>query len=331
MVEISVILPVYNSEQYIKDCVDSILNQTFSNFELIIIDDCSTDKSISIIESLSDKRIRFFKKELNTGYTESLSWGIKEAKGAFIARMDSDDLCDPLRFIKQLDFLKSNPDVALCGTDAKIIGANFDFGYPEEYEKIKINLLFGSSLIHPSIMGKRDVFLKYSYDKSLEPAEDYDLFTRIALAEKICNLPEKLLSYRVHNTQVSKTRSQIQQAHMRSSMLRMFKVFDYDRKGYTDEELLNAVMPFRSIDLKEFNKVINWFESLPALDKNSFYDKSHLIKAIKRKQYNLIKYYLENPSERIDFGPELMIFKMFNLNIKWTVKYFKNKYLGLSL
>ena len=118
---------------------------------------------------------------------------------------------------------------------------------------------------------------------------------------------------------------------MRSSMLRMFKVFNYDRKGYTDDELLNVVMPYRAIDLKEFDKIINWFKSLPELDRTSFYDKSHLIKAIKRKQYNLIKYYLENPSERIDFGPELMIFKMFNLNIKWTVKYFKNKYLGLSL
>ena len=114
--KISVILPVYNSELYIKETIDRVLNQTFSDFELLIIDDCSTDKTVSIIKEYSDERICLIEKEKNSGLINSLNFGISLAKGEYIARMDGDDICLLERFAKQVAFLDKNPTIILCGT-----------------------------------------------------------------------------------------------------------------------------------------------------------------------------------------------------------------------
>ena len=322
---ISVLLPVYNAENFIKDCIDSILAQTYSNFELIIIDDCSNDSSVDIIRSYTDKRIKLILKPRNTGYTESLNQGLTIARGFFIARMDADDVSMPNRFELQVNFLRKNPLVAICGTDAHVIGANFKFNFPESYEAIKINLLFGSSLIHPTIMGRGDILKRYRYDSSLEPAEDYDLFTRIALNYPLMNLPESLLNYRVHNSQTSNVRSAIQQDRMRPSMYRMFQVFKYDTQLYSKEIILNAIMPCKSIDSKELHLVLNWYRLLLKVGCNDFYELHSLVKALNRKKYNFLKFYLENPNLRIDFGPRILWKKIFMISPKWFFSYLRVK------
>ncbi len=119
---ITVIMPVYNCELYIKEAIDSILNQTFTDFEFLIIDDASTDKTVSIIKEYKDFRIQLIEKEGNKGISDSLNYGLKVAKGEYIARMDGDDISLPERFVKQVTFLDSNPDVILCGSNFGIIG-----------------------------------------------------------------------------------------------------------------------------------------------------------------------------------------------------------------
>lgn len=202
---ISVLLPVFNSDRYIAECIDSIINQTISDFEILVIDDCSTDKTVNIISSYSDSRIKLIRKEVNTGYTDSLNWGLKNAKGEFIARMDADDICLPTRFEKQLTFLKKNSDVILCGTQFRQIGDNIISKLATNHDEIKVRLIEGSCIAHPTVMFRKKYFIDNNilYNRQMEPAEDYDLWSRLVFMGKLANLPEVLLLYRIHPDQIS--------------------------------------------------------------------------------------------------------------------------------
>lgn len=222
---ISVIMPVYNCELYIKESIDSILNQTYTNFEFLIIDDASTDETISIIKSYDDTRIQLIVKPINTGLTNSLNYGLKLAKGKYIARMDGDDICMPERFEKQVAFLEANAGIVLCGTCYKVIGSNLVKRLPEHCEDIKLGLLRGNCIVHSSVMMRKQILDEFSivYDVSKEPAEDFDLWVRFLLFGKLYNLQEALLNYRVHNTQVSQKRKIQQIQFALQSRLQMLK------------------------------------------------------------------------------------------------------------
>jgi len=295
--KISVLLPVYNAASFIGESIQSILDQTESDFELLIIDDCSTDNSFQIIESFQDPRIILHKKKLNSGYTESLNWGIDQARGKYIARMDADDVSLPQRFEKQLLFLEKNQHIAMCGTDAIVKGSNLKFNYPCEPEAIQANLLLGSSLIHPSILGRAEIFKAHKYNIAKEPAEDYDLFTRLAARGiQLANLEEPLLIYRVHTNQISKVQNQKQIGSAQQSMLRMFKLFEYDRIQYSDETVLSYIWPTRSINRGQLKAGLVFFEQL----KNSKhpFTKKEVLKVIRIKRYNLFKAYVK----QMNFG-----------------------------
>ena len=210
MPKVSVILPVYNCEQYIFETIQSVLKQTFSDFELLVVDDCSTDNTVKIIKEFNDSRINLIIKEKNSGYTDSLNYAVALAKGEYIARMDGDDVCMPNRFEKQVAFLEKNTDVVLCGSSVQFIG--YQIGtkkYPIKYDDIKIKLCFGTPFCHPSVMGKKEIFLQVPYDRNFEPAEDIHLWSRIVKMGKVENLDETLLLYRTHKNQVSITKKEI--------------------------------------------------------------------------------------------------------------------------
>ena len=295
--KISVLMPVYNAEAFIAESIQSILDQTESDFELYIIDDCSTDNSLQIIERFQDPRIILHKKKRNSGYTESLNWGIDQAQGKYIARMDADDISLPHRFEKQVCFLEQYQQIAICGTDAIVEGSNLKFNYPIEPKAIGAHLLLGSSLIHPSIMVRTEIFKEYKYDISREPAEDYDLFTRlVARGIQLANLEEPLLIYRVHTNQISKVQNQKQIGSAQQSMLRMFSLFDYDRIQYPDETVLSYIWPTRSINKGQLKAGLGFFEQL----KNSKhpFSKEKVLKVFRIKRYNLFKAYVQQK----DFG-----------------------------
>jgi len=236
MVKISVILPVYNCEHFIYKAINSVLNQTFEDFELIIVDDCSTDNTVGIIRKFNDKRIQLIVKEKNTGYTNSLNYAVSIAKGEYIARMDGDDICLPSRFEKQVAFLEANPNVILCGTNIEYFGAKLGFSnYPINSSAINISLCFGNPFCHPSVMGRTKVFLNNPYDVNAEPAEDIDLWSRLVLEGEVCNLKEVLLKYRVHSKQISSTKGKIQLHKQYLSKLRMFSSFEINEKFSSDD------------------------------------------------------------------------------------------------
>ena len=204
---VSVIMPVYNAEKYINKAIDSILNQTYNDFEFIIIDGGSTDKSLQIIESYTDNRIRIIHKT-NFDLIDTLNLGISLSGGDWIARMDADDISYPNRLEEQLKYIKD--DVAVIGSQADIIDKDDKVyrttSFEVEHDKIVSKLLKrNSTIIHPSaIINKSKLIGVGGYDHKMLAAEDYDLWLRISKVGKIINVNKPLLALRKHDNNVSK-------------------------------------------------------------------------------------------------------------------------------
>lgn len=200
---ISVLMSVYNTEKYLKEAIESILTQTYENFEFLIIDDGSTDKSRKIIDSFCDKRIRVLTNPKNMGLVYSLNLGLKTANGEYIFRMDADDVALPDRLAMQMAFMKRN-GLDLCGGWVETISENPQvWEYPETKEEIKSALLFNSPFAHPAVAFKKKVFIDYNlfYDENYVKAEDYELWSRAVLRCECMNMKRVLLQYRIHDNQ----------------------------------------------------------------------------------------------------------------------------------
>lgn len=203
---VSVVLPVYNGEKYLVEAIDSILVQTFASFEVIMIDDGSTDGSLQILRSYEqrDSRVRVIARE-NRGLATTLNDSIDIARGKWIARMDQDDIALPVRFERQLAWLeKTGADIS--GSWAQRFGS-LDKRVVElrqSDEAIKTEMLFTCPFVHPTVMMRTSLARGLRYDLAWEKAEDYDLWERAAEAGwKMTNVPEILLKYRVHGSQIS--------------------------------------------------------------------------------------------------------------------------------
>jgi glycosyltransferase involved in cell wall biosynthesis len=227
MPAVSVLMPVYDAAAYLARAVESILGQTLRDFEFLIYDDGSTDGSIQIVEGYArqDPRIRLSRKP-HAGYAVWLREGVAAANAPFVARMDADDIARPTRLQRQLDFLEHHPDC--CAVGARVLRIDPDgrpireFAAPLEHDEIERELLNGrgEALPHPAVMLRRDALLAAgSYRSEYEPAEDLDLFLRLAEHGRLANLPEVLLEYRQHIRKTSHQRG-IEQRRMVARILR---------------------------------------------------------------------------------------------------------------
>lgn len=270
---ISVVLPVYNCQDYVLAAINSILEQTFSDFELLVIDDASTDQTPHLIRTLRDPRLQLIEKPQNSGYTDSLNYGISIAKGAYIARMDADDISLSNRFAKQIEFLETHPKAILCGSAYRILGTQQQIFVPEEHQDIKSALLRASCFAHPSVMMRKSALGPFPvYNKAFEPAEDYDLWTRLVVAGELHNLPEVLLEYRVHEQQVSQTRAKKQQAGSVHARLQML---DYLSHNLSPDERagLEKVLSRSALELTDIEAFLQAKAKLLAANENGFFEK----------------------------------------------------------
>lgn len=195
---ISVIMSVYNEEKGVSEAIESILNQTYKNFEFIIIDDGSTDKSYEVIKNFAkkDDRIIFMKNKNNLGLTRTLNKAIRRSRGEFIARQDADDVSLPKRFEIQLDFLKKNPNYSFCGCNGFIKQTNEDLLKFFEFNDIVKNLIIKNCFYHSTIIIRKIVFNKFGlYNEKYLYSQDYEFFCRLIYKEKIKakNLKIKLM------------------------------------------------------------------------------------------------------------------------------------------
>lgn len=206
MKKLAVLLPTYNAAYYLRESIDSILNQTFSDFDLYVYDDCSMDTTEEIMRSFNHFRIFYRKNIENLGIAKTLNRGLEELLPyyEYIARMDADDWAYPERFEKQIDFLDKNNEIVLCGTQGywlKDISQNPMSGwkYPLNNDYIKCYLLFAASFGHSSVIFRSDSFHKHNfrYNETITTCEDWDLWIRVAKAGHVANLPDFLMKYRI--------------------------------------------------------------------------------------------------------------------------------------
>lgn len=202
---VSVLMPVYNTkESYLREAVDSILNQTFKDFELLILNDCSTDPNVEkVVLSYTDKRIKYSKNEQNLGISGSRNKLVSLAKGKYLAVMDHDDISCPERLAKQVEYLEAHPETGVVGSFARELLSGKKLTLPENDEDIKMALIYRSSIFHPASMIRKEMFGIAGYENDFTPAEDYALWCRLIKHTSFHNIPEILFIYRNHKGNTS--------------------------------------------------------------------------------------------------------------------------------
>ena len=239
---VSVLMPVYNGEKYLKEAIESILNQTYTNFEFIIINDGSTDCSEEIILSYTDTRINYISNSANIKLIKTLNVGLNAATGKYICRMDADDISVQNRIEVQVDFMENHPEYVLAGTYVNTINELGQLQKTIEYytqdEDLRFAMIHYCPFIHPSVILRNDILKKtnYHYLEDYIHAEDYHLWTILTNEGKVANIPLYLLNYRVHPEQISSVHEEFQNKQMK----------------LIQEDYLKRLFPFYSLDILSF-------------------------------------------------------------------------------
>lgn len=203
---VTVLMTVYNGSQYLKTAIDSILNQTYPNFEFIIIDDGSSDSTPDIIRSFHDSRMKIIQNTVNLGVSLAKNKGLEIAQGTYIAIADCDDISLPNRLEAQVLFMEKHPEIDACGSWIKNLreSATQICPYPVNPQYIKCLLLFCSGLAHPAaIIRHNTLSSSIRYNSAYKYAHDYDLWLQLAGNSLLTNIPQVLLHYRLHAAQIS--------------------------------------------------------------------------------------------------------------------------------
>lgn len=225
-VQVSVIMPVYNMEKFVGEAMTSILRQTFTDFEFIIVDDASDDATGGIINSCQDSRIVYCKNDRNRGNYYSRNKGFRIAQGKYIAVMDADDIAMPDRLEKEVAYLEASPDVLAVGTGCIFFSNDKPEKIVSAYSEILIGLLLDNCIVHPSLMVRTDVLRQLNgYDEYFYYSADYDLVCRLALLGKVENLAVPLMRYRWHSSQISVSKKEEQKKFADEIRLKYYKAF----------------------------------------------------------------------------------------------------------
>lgn len=210
MPKVSVLVPIYRTkEEFLREAIESILKQTFADFELLLLDDCPEDSREAIVRSYDDKRIVYAKNERNLGITPSRNKLIELAKGEYLAVFDHDDVSLPTRLEKEVAYLDAHPEVGVVSSWVGTVGGGRDLKNPEDDAEIRITLMWDCPVTHPASMIRKSVLLDNNirYEEYFSPAEDYGLWCRLLPVTKFHNIPEVLFNYRDHEGNTSKTQA----------------------------------------------------------------------------------------------------------------------------
>ena len=266
--DISVIMSVYNGEAYLREAIESVRNQTFKNWELIVINDCSTDSTAKILEdfSLMDERIKVHTNEVNLRLPTSLNKAISLSEGKYIARMDADDICLPDRFEKQYKFMEENGDVALSScrfmTVKNGVYMSGGAGGRCDFEALRAMLLVANPILHPGVIAKAEILKRFNYDTTLTCTEDLELWTRMVMEnQKVEIFPECLLIYRLHDKQITSTTLERQ----RVEVLKIQKKYYGTLVGEMDEKMqefyISGIYFTHTPDIEKFLEYARWLRN----------------------------------------------------------------------
>lgn len=224
---VSVIMGVYNGDDYLAEAMESVLGQTLVDFELLAIDDGSVDGSWPVLETFAarDRRVVLVRHHGNLGLTRTLNEGLSMARGEYIARLDADDVAFPERLARQVSFMDCHAEVGVSGTWARETGSNVVREMPTEDGPIRCGMLFSNTLLHPTVILRRDLLVRTNahYDPSYRQAQDYDLWTRLTPHTRFANLPQILVQQRIHPDQISALHAVPQETYADQVRLRQLR------------------------------------------------------------------------------------------------------------
>jgi glycosyltransferase involved in cell wall biosynthesis len=281
-------MPVYNSEKYIEQSVRSILNQTYENFELIIVNDASTDGTATKLNIVNDPRTKILTNKANLGNYPSRNLGLKVARGEYLFVMDADDLALPHRIERQLSYMVNHPDVGIISTSFRRFGAgnNIVVNYPLDHESLKVYFLENNYCLHPGLCIRRRFFNSWDallYNEQYQYASDYDFVSRNFRNFKICNIPEVLVEYRVHENQITSSKYPEQQEYadkIRVNYLSNIDLFPDD----TEKEIHLSFMKrsyFRNFNMRDY---LRWSNKIVHFNTyNPFFKNELLIRFLRNK------------------------------------------------
>jgi len=213
MPKVSILMPIYKTEPaYLKEAIESVLHQTYSDFEFLILDDCPKDTRESLITSFKDKRIKYFKNEKNLGISQSRNKLLDLAKGEYIAIMDHDDVSLPDRLAEQVKVLDKNAKIGVVGCWVERFPNKKIAKYPEQNKDIERYLMQGCAVAHTAAMVRKSALKQYRYEEKFSPSEDYCLWCRLLGKTEFYNIPKVLMKYRWYEGNTSKAQS-VKMAH----------------------------------------------------------------------------------------------------------------------
>ncbi len=287
---VSVVMPVYNCEKYLNEAIDSVLAQSYTNIELVIVNDGSTDSSKEIILSYTDPRIRFFENESNSGIVYTRNKGLEYAAGDYVATLDSDDIAMPERIEKQVDFLEKNQDYVMCGTFYDTIDSHGKFlkkiNFPTSNRDIVTFLILGNCFCNSTIMARTPLAKELKYTPGYDIVEDYELWYRMSARSKIANLPFYGTLYRVHANSISVAKMNDMFARVKKINSRILADLGFE---FSAQELeIHSCLLNRNIDFfrddARFMELGSWIGKLGAKFRNDDkYNNFLLLKLISEK------------------------------------------------
>jgi len=260
---VSVIMSAYNAEKYVRQAIESVLNQTYKKFEFIIVDDASTDLTPHILKDFKkkDRRIILIQSKNNSGLTKSLNKALKKARGKYIIRIDADDWAYPQRFGLQVNLMEDHPDVVVSGSHIEICDKNLKTKYIRKYRlddiSIRKHLFRYSPFAHPATIWRSDVLKKERYNEKMTVSQDYELYFRVGIIGKFMNLNKPLLKLRMHNESISATMSDIQLKNtvlirLSAVLLLGYQMTRFDKFYNFTQEIFISLVPVK-IRLYLFN------------------------------------------------------------------------------
>lgn len=278
---VTVAMPVYNGSMYIRESIKSILNQTFSDFEFLIVDDGSSDNSVEIINTYKDSRINLLRNTTNLGTSTALNKAIANASGTYLAIMHCDDISLPHRLEQQVLFMEENSHIGVCGSSVHIFGQRDQvWCYETDSDDIKCKLLFRSAFVHPVVMMRKSLFSEYnvSYNPLYRYTEDYDLWRQLLSKTNFANIPDILLKYRIHSHQATMKYNFEQQVE--AGMIRLEQIHELGITPTKEEfeihqTLSNGILPANQ------ELIQLWFQKLENANNHlGYYPKQALAKLL---------------------------------------------------
>ncbi|RHV70460.1 MULTISPECIES: glycosyltransferase family 2 protein [Clostridia] len=282
---VSVVMSTYNEEKYVLASINSILNQTYENIEIIIVDDASTDNTVSLIENIATDKIRLYINDTNKKLAHNLNFAISKAKGKYVARMDADDISRRERIETQVEYLEKHKDVDVVASYAKTFGdSDIIKKSPCTHEGIKAALLFTNPLCHPTVMFRKSS-IDFGYDESCAAGQDYELWARIIDRKKFSVLSDVLLDYRVIKRQRNPSYLQLQKASaLRAKKYLFDKLFSYERNVFWDTFKSLVDVDFTDFEPKtqeQMKSIVAFADQLIETNKlKKVFDEHELIKAL---------------------------------------------------